>query len=153
MTPPSDGPDRKADVLDHIKRASPPWQRDHYTICGRPVADVASVVSFEAIQAKITRDGKRRAAFSTCMTCAERAHRGGETWERAPAVVVHTYVEKAGWAGMYGPLRDEDGRAARIINELRALALVFDRHRDEFDAALVDLEGTSSLDERRRRRA
>lgn len=136
-----------ANTLDHILRAHPPWQRDKLTECGRLVVDVKSIVSRDEIVAKVKRQGKQRAAFSTCMTCATR-YFPGETWEQAPAAVLSRYVERS----RYSFSRDEDGRGGRIQAELRALALLYRNHQEEFEQALIDLGEVSQMDAARAKR-
>jgi hypothetical protein len=144
-------PDDKMEVLDHIARESPPWARDHFTECGRNVKDVKSFISRQECVTKIARIGKQRAAFSTCMVCAQRSH-PAETWDDWPIGIVARYCTRNHYYG-YGNRRKNDSDGARIENELRSLALLVDAHQDEYDAALEAIEGMSSLADARAAKA
>lgn len=135
--------DEKLEILDHIERSVPPWQRDRFTECGRFVRDVVSIKTADEIRAKVAKVGKQRAAFSTCMTCAER-WRSHDGWEANPIAVVHRSTERGQWSS-YFVRGEKDARSERVREELRAVALLVERHREEYDKALEDMKGTSSL--------
>jgi hypothetical protein len=138
------------EVLDHIERSSPPWQRDRLTECGRLITDVKSVVSRAAIKAKVEKLGKQRSAFSTCMTCLERSH-PFQTWEQSPGSVVSRYVERSRYV-TYGR-QDDDTRGQRIAMELYALGHLVENHREEFEQTIEDISQTTSLADERLKRA
>jgi hypothetical protein len=146
-------PDEKAKVLDHIKRASPPWARDHFTECGRNVNDVKAFLTVDEAVAKFKKLGRQRASFSTCMTCVDRANaHGGYVWEKYPIGVVQRYCERSrfyrGLSNYPEDPRTKEGE--RLDQELRAIAMLVERHRDEFDQALEDMGATSSFAEAQR---
>jgi hypothetical protein len=136
--------------LDHLARVLPPWHTGPaLTECGRPLGDVKSVVSWDAIKAKVDRQGKRRASFSTCMSCADTADRTRgmrSSWERFPQAIVERWASGA-WRHAYGS--SEVG--ARQRRELIAVGLLIEEHREEFGQLLEALGQTSDLADARRR--
>lgn len=124
--------------LDHIARPPLPWRDIAKTECGRALTDVASVVSREDVERKIARQGKQRAALTTCMTCATTSGRW-PAWDRDPIEAMGRAVNAARY--------DE---ADPLRRELRAIAMLIEAHRDEFDSLIAGLESTSDLSERRR---
>jgi hypothetical protein len=134
--------------LDHLLRAMPPWWTGTaVTECGRPAADVKSVVERSAMKAKFDRLGKQRAAFSTCMTCAGLYSRA-QSWEARPADVLARAIEGMRWreVGDQG-----DSAAQRMRRELLALGVLVEEHREEFEGLVAALEQTGDLDQARRR--
>lgn len=133
--------------LDHLERVMPPWHTGPaLTECGRPVADVKSIVARDALKAKFAAQGKRRASFSTCMTCADLFGRTA-AWEQRPEDVVERHVRGAGMR-RYGSPTDDGDRRRR---ELLALGLLVDEHREEFEQLVEALGQTEDLDAARRR--
>lgn len=122
--------------LRHLPRLAPPWSEPDVTVCGRPMSDVRSVVSFEDARALYRRHGQARAVFLFCQTCIA-SHRGKahiETrFERAPA---HVVVDWASRAGSFYYKKDTP-EAARIEAELKALAALAAEHREEFDTLVA----------------
>lgn len=125
-------------VRDHVRRTDLPWRIATTTECGKPVVDVASVISRAELVAKVKQDGIQRAAYSTCMTCLETARRWPD-WNADPVEAVAR--------DFYGGRRDP-----RLRDELRAIAALVDAHRDEFDDYLTGLGETVDLLAARRAR-
>lgn len=130
--------------LDHLARVLPPWHTGpEVTECGRPLADVVSIVARDALKAKFTRLGKQRASFSTCMTCANLFGRTS-SWEKNPEGVLERSVR-----GRYFPQDTEESRRRR--SELLALGMLVEEHREEFEGLVEALGQTEDLDVARRR--
>lgn len=143
MTDLGDGP------LDHLARVMPPWNTGpELTECGRPVADVKSIATWDELKRKIEREGKRRASFSTCMTCAETAdrRRSGWSWEQLPQAAVERWASGS-WRHAYS-LTGEGDRPRR---ELIAVGLLIEEHREEFEQLVRALGETTDLAAARRR--
>lgn len=126
-----------SDPMDHIERPRPPWRNDHQTECGRDVSEFASVLTRDEAVAKVKKQGQQRAAMSTCMTCWSTAERHGD-WANDPAGVI---AREPRWSRGPG--------AERWKTELRALGLLYEAHRDEFDAVMAGLADTSSIADKR----
>lgn len=120
--------------LEHVERTALPWRRESMTECGLPAAG-HPVISRDAWLAKVRSQGTQRAAFTTCMTCWSAAQRNA-TWEADPIRVVQRATED---------YRRKDAFAA----ELRALALLVEAHREEFDETLAGLADVGDLAARR----
>lgn len=121
--------------LRHLRRVAPPWAEPGITVCGRPVGDVRSVVSFEEAKALFNKHGNARAHFLFCQVCVGQHRSKGHTdtrFDRNPAQVV---VDWAARAGTWHP-RDTP-EAARINAELKALAALAAEHEEEFDALVA----------------
>lgn len=128
--------------LDHVLRPALPWrdQNDVKTECGRALVGL-SVLSRDAAQVKWKKQGQARAALTTCMTCLQTAQRW-PSWDEDPARSLGREHLGAMWA-------EGDPRLNR---ELRAIALLIDAHREEFDATVRGLEDVGSLDDARKRK-
>lgn len=131
-----------ADPLDHIARPRLPWRDESLTECGKPAASVASVISRDQAHAKVKKQGKQRAAMSTCMTCWNAAERHRD-WAASPTEVIDRETNGCMW-----PQRDD----TQLDRELRAIAALVEAYRAEFDGYLMALEDTPRLDSRRQRR-
>lgn len=126
------------DPLEHVARPLIPWStRPGRTECGRQVNDVAAVVDLARFVAKLNRQGKTRAAMTTCMTCWTRLQYGAHSWDKSPVEVLDRDL------GRY------DERDV-ITVELRALAALVEAHRDEYDDLIGGLQDTTDLAQRRR---
>lgn len=138
------------EALDHVTRAPLPWRDDLITECGRPAETVASTIDAHELEARIARDGQRRAAYTVCMTCWSRVSPYAPTWERFPIGVLAREMKRV---GLYEPIGDPLGPGAqRLTAELRALAALAHAHRDEFNTYLADLDATVDLTQTRRDR-
>jgi hypothetical protein len=120
--------------LSHLARRSPPWRQPDMTECGRPLVDVARVITFDEAKALIAKHGKQRAVFLICMTCANTVSRYC-TWEKSPTDVI----------GREGTSKWSQSGFSRMDRELFAIAALIEAHREEFDGFLADLGETVSL--------
>lgn len=121
-------------VLAHIQRSRCPWEQPDLTECGRAVVEFARVVSRDQALARFREIGATRARYEFCVTCWETADRHS-TWEADPLAAIGRLPNA--WAS--------GERAIRARAELRALGLLVEAHREEFDAAVESLLGTSDL--------
>jgi hypothetical protein len=85
------------EVLDHVKRPPLPWRDEQLTECGKRIIDVASCVTRDEVIAKVKKQGKQRAAMSTCMTCWQTTARHRD-WAASPCDVIARWLEKVSWA-------------------------------------------------------
>lgn len=120
----------------HMRRAYPPWSSVESTVCGRPLADVKTVLEWEDAEALVRRVGKRRAEFLFCQTCLSRhAHRADapRRWDTRPESVVADYAERGAY--FMDPPTDPVSRQVRA--EILALADLVAEHRDDYDQAVA----------------
>lgn len=129
--------------LQHIERPRLPWQVERLTECGRDPEDFREGLVIERPEVKrlLAAHGQQRVAFLICMTCLNRARYSYDSWELNPASVMRRHCDRSGG----------DGSAINV--ELRALALLVEAHRDEFDQAVRDLQGAVPLAAHRKQRA
>jgi hypothetical protein len=137
------------DPVDHIARPALPWRDETRTECGKDASKVASVITRDAALAKVKKQGKQRAALSTCMTCWSTAE-SWRGWDESPSEVLARETKGLRWFNE-GPT----GQAAKLDAELRAIAALVEAHREEFDGFLTGLGQTVDLvkarEEQRRR--
>lgn len=133
------------EALDHITRPILPWRTGDLTECGKNSEDVESVISRDEMIAKIRRQGKQRAAMSSCMTCWSAAQYNRD-WNKSPSEVIARDTAR----GNRYATQIED---TQLDRELRAIAALIEAHRQEFDDFLAGLDAARSLDLRRRARA
>lgn len=129
---------RLADDLEHIVRHNLPWRddTDALTECGRPAENFPTITRDELI-ARIRRLGRKRTAFTVCITCAERTQYA-KPWDVAPEDVLSREIQR----------RQPD----QLRRELAAITTLIANHPDEFQALLTGLAGIPSLAEHRRTR-
>jgi len=139
--------ERPAAVLDHIERVPLPWREGEpgLTECGKPVAAVSAFLSHDEAREKFKAQGQQRAAMSTCMTCASAAdRRWSASWAASPHQVVARWLNEGGRPWGHPPSGD-----GRIDRELRAIALLVEAHRPEFDGLMAGFGAAPSLAVRR----
>jgi hypothetical protein len=123
---------------DHVIRAKLPWRTYELTECGRPVADVASVITIDQLKWRIKDHGKQRTAFTVCMTCWTASNAWPGAFDTDPAGVL---------------LREYRRQGTRAVaNEVRAIAALIEAHSREFDALMTGLDGAADFAARRARR-
>lgn len=133
-----------ADAIEHIIRPSLPWRDAGLTECGRPVNDCAAVLTLDQAAAKWKKQGPTRAALTTCMTCCQ-TYRNWPTWEANPGGRLSRDISRY----IYGQPKPETG----LLNvELRAIALLIEAHREEFDATVATIQSAAGLAEAREKR-
>lgn len=130
--------------LEHVYRPYLPWRPMELTECGLETEGKPMLERAEFLR-KVARQGKTRAAMTTCITCWQTAERWAD-WNTSPSHVVFREVRNAGYYAA------ETIEVKRIDAELRAIAALIAAHRDEFDTFLTDLGGTVDLTAERQRR-
>lgn len=133
MTTPPDPP------RDHVARPALPWRSADLTECGRPVGDVKSVITRDQLTDRLRKDGRARVAYSVCMTCWQTAERW-KTFDQDPIEAIRREV--------YLP-RDNDDQ---LRTELRGLAALAAKYRDELDAFVAGMGETVRFERRRKER-
>jgi hypothetical protein len=125
-----------SEPLDHVQRVPLPWRHteDALTECGLPAASYKTLTRAEMV-AKIGEQGKRRAALSSCMTCWTAMDRGCAYRTAAP---VFDAVERE-----VNRFRFHDPE--RLDREFRALAMLAEAHREDFDTILRDMDEAIDL--------
>lgn len=137
-------PDPRIRDITHIIRSNVPWRSEVVTECGLDATKHPAWSRDEAI-AKARELGAQRFSLFVCMNCKSTAERHA-TWAQDPASCLSRYTEKyqIRWRG--------ESPEARLFNdELRAIALLVEAHRAEFDDLVAGLGATDSLSEARRR--
>lgn len=126
--------------LEHVVRDCPPWRDEKsLTECGLSVGSYL-IISRDDLLAKVTKQGKQRAALSTCMTCWGTAERHS-TWALRPSAVLARECKPDLGPGHVGR------PSQQIDRELRAIALLIEAHKDEFDSLLAALAAAVPLHE------
>lgn len=135
--------------VDHILRPRLPWRpldEGPITECGYDATKIKTVTRTEYF--KREKDlGKQRNAMLTCMTCADAARRWG-AWEDDPRLAMQREIE---WErkSPYWSKYVEDDRGVRLKDELLAIASLIDSHRDEFFAAVAEIEQRRAWNEKK----
>ena len=121
--------------LEHIVRPGPPWATTKpKTECGRLLNDVAAWIGYETLVAKVKKQGKTRAAMTTCMTCWTVLHYKPRSWSEDPSQIMAGHITKAIRADI------------PIINrELLALAALVQAHHDEYVHLVRGLEDVGTI--------
>ena len=117
--------------LDHIERPRLPWRAKNepsITECGHDASKVTTVTRDEFFT-RFKEYGEQRTSLFTCMTCMQTA-RAWPTWEENPGRAlereIHWEVARSG----------NKTHRHRLTEELLAIALLIDLHRDEFATLL-----------------
>lgn len=124
--------------ITHIERSNLPWRSERATECGLDADQHPTWTRDEAI-AKARQLGRQRFSLFVCMTCMSTAERHA-TWETDPASCMDRYASRLS-------LRWHPDKAEhrRFADELRAIALLIEAHREEFDATVADLGATQDI--------
>src|SRR4051812_10541779 len=130
-----------SEPLDHVRRSDLPWRTMELTECGRPLSDVGAYIDRDQLQARLRAWGKQRTSMHTCMTCWT-ASTHNPTFEHDPVQAMSREVRGAMWT------KEQPQLAA----ELRALAALAVKYRDEFDDFVTGLGEAASLAQHRRDR-
>src|ERR1044071_1722492 len=120
-------------TVDHMRRPPLPWRREQrFTECGRRITDATKIISRDQLAERLRDWGQQRTSLFTCMTCWQTARR----WK--------TFAEDP----MDGLRREcysgaDDADQFRI--EMRAVEILVEAHRDEFEDAMAGLERTANF--------
>ena len=127
-----------------------PWRFSELTECGLVAAGVVSVITREELFARLKKWGQERTRFATCVTCYNTANRWA-TWDTDPIEAMRRELEHA-----QRFRQSNKGSTDIVARELEAIAVLIDRHRDEFDQLVAvqsdEVEGVVSLANRRANR-
>lgn len=118
--------------LSHVQRQPLPWRANGLTECGLDVTKYGPTLTRDELTVKVKAQGKTRAAMSVCMTCWQRAERYFQSYYR--------------WDEELSPLEREIQSARHdkspLVHELKAIGILVDRHRDEFNELVEDIRVT-----------
>jgi hypothetical protein len=106
------------------------------TECGRPVDELREVVSRQAFLRLSQQWGQVRTALLVCMACFETARRW-KSWDEDPI------------DGLKRVIYSESSAAALLRCELRALAMLAEKYRQEFDKLVAGVGKVVQLSDRR----
>jgi hypothetical protein len=130
--------------LDHVLRPSLPWRAMHMTECGLDPTG-KKVLTNDQFIARCKEYGQQRTAMVTCMTCLNTVQR----WLNGQSLTAQVGREVDRVGGKWSRTHDDGGL---LENELRAIQLLVEAHREEFDATVTSLNGVPSLDQVRAKR-
>lgn len=128
-----------SEVREHIIRTPLPWRTNEEatTECGLPAQSYPSLTP-EQMEAKVQREGEQRASYSSCMTCW-RVRR-----DRGYARRTNSLLDVLNREILRGAHSDSEVWT-RLDRELRAMVLLVEAHRAEFDGILADMADAISL--------
>ncbi len=128
-------------IIEHVLRPPIPWRRGvPLTECGLSVQG-SNVLTREDFLRKVRDQGIQRAMLSTCYTCGETAQRHPD-WHANPAGCLSREISSYA----------RSDRRDQINRELRALAVLSERYRAEFEELMQDQREIVPLSSARRRR-
>lgn len=125
--------------IDHVARPQLPWRTIELTECGLPV-EPHPVITRDSYLARLRQWGQSRTRFTVCRTCAVTAA-NYKTWDEDPVNALQREAHRHGFFAQLG-----DGGRDLFGRELRALAALYEAHREEFDDYVTGLDETVSLD-------
>lgn len=131
--------------VTHIERANVPWRKERETECGLDASKHPTWSRAETDD-KIKELGVVRLSLQTCMTCYQTYSRHS-TWDVDPASCVQRLVGRASLR--FGRTPENVAIAA----ELRAIGVLVEHHRAEFDQLVADLLSAVDLQSRRAQKA
>lgn len=130
-------------TLHHIIRSNLPWREESRTECGlnTETNDILVWTRDEAREQARAMGSRQRFSLHVCMTCWQTCERH-LTWEMSPSAVVGR--DANGWG--------QTEARERMDLELRAIAELISRHREEFDELVGGIASAPRLDEARAKR-
>lgn len=128
--------------IDHVARSPLPWRTIELTECGLPV-EAHPVITRDSYLARLREWGQDRTRFTVCRTCASTAA-NYRTWDEDPVNAIQREAHQHGFLA-----RDASLGRDLFSRELRALAALYEAHREEFDGYVEGLTETVSLDRAR----
>lgn len=130
--------------MEHVERPLLPWRAPARKLseCGLPAGEGRVMLTRDEFAAKVRRQGKQRAALTTCITCWTTALRW-PTWDENPVACMQRETHSASRHNFNA----QGGAGFR--QELLALAELVTRHRAEFDGLVEGLADTTDLSARR----
>ncbi len=136
--------------LEHVLRPQPPWRRtQQITECGLPL-EGHPVITRDEFLAKVKSQGQQRSAMTTCMTCWQTARRH-PSWDENPVLSIIREARRFEYPAMAEKHGFEGGaKLASFRDELLAIAVLIEAHREEFDELVSGIGDTVQLDAARR---
>jgi hypothetical protein len=138
------------ETLSHVERPNLPWRKPELALteCGKAAQGHITIPRDEFIR-RWKEWGQQRVAMTTCMTCLHTAERWAE-WEEDPLHAMQRAIAHEPYGGHWSPkygrtLAEADGKSPLRI-ELRAIAILVERHREEFDGLVDALKRVVRLD-------
>lgn len=131
-------------TITHVARRDLPWRAAALTECGLPLAKHAAI-SADDLAARVKKLGSQRTAMLTCMTCWQASYRYGMERIWAGPSVLSALEREISWT------RRHEGRTP-LLSDLKAIEVLIQRHRAEFDELLEDQRETIILAEERKAR-
>lgn len=130
------------DVLFHVKRGDLPWRTATLTECGIKIDKNPTITRGELLE-RIRRKGDRKTELQCCQTCwstSNRYHWGHNERDTDEEMMwtLHREIQRprrAAHDGHLGP-------------ELRALGLLVDVHREEFEELVQSAQAIAHIDKR-----
>jgi hypothetical protein len=153
--------------VDHLARHPLPWRAPHLTECGKPLDEIGPerIITRDAVRSRVNAVGKRRAAFSLCLTCLDTADRHPDNLidalhrEAGYVSREHQYASGGAWlsaARLEAMKVSERARYERdkartelFLAEIEAVQALVAAHRAEFDRYIQGVGETESLADRR----
>lgn len=144
-------------VVSHIERPALPWRtpEQQLTECGLPTNSYPTITRDET-RDRLKEWGEQRTRMNTCVTCFDTANRWA-TWEYDPLDAIERAVNsdrrdnsRGGYWRRNGLTPTDIAPNSPLRADLRAIAILIERHRDEFDRLLIGLSEVVDLSAKRR---
>lgn len=132
--------------VDHILRPLLPWRSEvMLTECGHDASKVFNTITRAEFFQRLKDYGQQRTALLTCMTCSDTARRWKD-WDEDPRQALGREIEWERGSFLYSSRED---RGQRLRNELIAVAMLIEAHRDEFVGFVEELEQRRAWNEKK----
>jgi hypothetical protein len=134
-------------TITHVARRDLPWRKAGLTECGLDLEGHAAISPAE-LEERVKKLGQQRTAMLTCMTCWQTSHRYHVPmgWEGPP--ILSALEREIQWARRRRP------ETTPFLRDLKAIEILIERHRPEFDELIEDQRKTVSVaDERKARKS
>lgn len=122
--------------IDHILRPRLPWRDDRLTECGLDAQGMQNVVERGAYLQRKKEMGQQRCALFHCMTCMQTVQRW-PTWAEDPRRALAREIE---WERPEYFRYGDPKRGDRLRRELDAIAVLLERHAEEFKSLVLKAE-------------
>jgi hypothetical protein len=134
--------------IAHVERPELPWRKpeQRLTECGLTAASYPTITRSELVD-RVKEWGEQRTAMTVCMTCYQTAQRWN-AWEENPIDAIRRAANNEPHWNRFAGI-PEAVRTSPLLTELRAIAILIDRHHEEFDKIVVGLGEVVNLDQKR----
>lgn len=139
--------------ISHIERPDLPWRKSEQrmTECGLAALSYPTITRKEFVE-RWKEWGRQRTGMMTCVTCFQTAQHYAP-WERDPLDGIERAMRGERHYRAYGSLFETENRTPApntpLRLELRAMAILVERHKGEFEGLLTGLGNAIDLNERR----